>query len=485
MSGSVQVAGVQMDVTLGDVAKNLRKVIESLEQTSKQGAILTVFPECALTGYCFESLAEAMPFAEPVPGPSTAALSAACQRLQTSAVVGMLERDGDKIYNACVLVGPEGLVGCYRKIHLPFLGIDRFTTPGDRPPQIWTSQGLRIGMHICYDGSFPEEARCMALDGADVIALPTNWPPGAEYMAEHLINARAVENHLYFLAVNRVGEERGFRFIGRSRFANPHGADLDYLNHDREGILQGLVDPQLARRKKIVRTAGKHEIDRFADRRPQMYQRLVQPNALTTSRADDAVFPPPSSAEEPATYQHLWAPWRLSYIQKGSESAKVQPPSSQNGSPECFICRAAQTDSDRESLVVARSESTVTLLNRFPYNNGHLLVCPAAHKAALHELDATEQLAILSEVTRMTMLLQETIRAEGFNIGLNLGRVAGAGVPGHLHWHIVPRWYGDNNFMPTLAGVRVIPQSLEALWEILTQAVSSAQPAQAVQTPAT
>jgi ATP adenylyltransferase len=109
------------------------------------------------------------------------------------------------------------------------------------------------------------------------------------------------------------------------------------------------------------------------------------------------------------------------------------------------------------------------VLNRYPYNNGHLLVAPARHVARLDELTADESLEVLQTINRMVALLEQTIRAEGFNIGLNLGRIAGAGLPGHVHWHIVPRWSGDTNFMPITAGVRVIPQSLEALWEILTK----------------
>jgi 5-aminopentanamidase len=131
-------------------------------------------------------------------------------------------------------------------------------------------------MNICYDGAFPEAARVMALDGADLIVLPTNWPPGAECTAEFVINARAMENHVYYLAVNRVGTERGFRFIGQSKICGPHGEVLAEARHENEAILYAEIDPALARRKRVVRVPGLHEIDRFADRRPEMYRRLAE-----------------------------------------------------------------------------------------------------------------------------------------------------------------------------------------------------------------
>ncbi|HEV3146662.1 MAG TPA: HIT domain-containing protein [Gemmataceae bacterium] len=155
----------------------------------------------------------------------------------------------------------------------------------------------------------------------------------------------------------------------------------------------------------------------------------------------------------------LWAPWRLAYVSKASQPK----------GDECFICSALASSNDRENLVALRTSRSVVMLNRFPYNNGHLLIAPLAHKGRLEELDAEEMLDGLDTVRRMVRLLEELIRAEGFNIGLNLGKVAGAGLPGHLHWHIVPRWNGDTNFMPVLGDVKVIAQSLDAMWEMLTE----------------
>lgn len=275
MTNQFKIAGVQMDVVLGERDKNLARIEERLAETARQGARLTVFPECALPGYCFESLDEALPHAEPIPGPSTRHLTHVCQRLNVFAVVGLLEQDGERLFNAAALVGPDGVVAGYRKVHLPFLGIDRFTTPGDRPFAVWQAGELRLGMNICYDGAFPEAARVMALDGADLIVLPTNWPPGAECTADFVINARAMENNVYYMAVNRVGIERGFTFIGKSKICDPSGRVLAEADHTQEAILYAEIDPEKARRKKVIRVPGKHEIDRFADRRPEMYGRIL------------------------------------------------------------------------------------------------------------------------------------------------------------------------------------------------------------------
>jgi len=270
------VAGVQMDVELGRPQANLKRMLDALHEAAGKGAKIVVFPECALGGYCFESLDEARPHAEPLPGPSSRRLADACRELGVHAVFGLLETDGERVFNACALVGPDGLEGSYRKIHLPHLGIDRFVAPGDRPFRVHGAGIVRVGMHICYDGSFPEAGRIMALDGADILVLPTNWPPAGECMACHVMNARAMENVVYAMAVNRIGWERGFQFIGLSRICAPDGSTLAEAAHDREAIITAEIDVAVARMKRLVRVPGKHMIDRFKDRRPEMYGRLVE-----------------------------------------------------------------------------------------------------------------------------------------------------------------------------------------------------------------
>lgn len=276
----MKIAGVQLDISIGQPVRNRARMIEKLRETAAAGAALTVFPECAVPGYCFGSLEEAREFAEPLPGPSTEAFTRACAELGVYCIFGLLEADGPRVFNAAALVGPQGLIGAYRKVHLPYLGVDMHTTPGDRPFAVHQAGGVRIGMNICYDAAFPEAARTLAILGADVIVLPTNWPPGAECTACSVISARALENAVYYIAVNRVGEERGFRFIGMSRICDTNGETLAVSQTTDEEILYADIDQARARRKHIIRVPGKHEIDRLADRRPEMYGELVKPQTL-------------------------------------------------------------------------------------------------------------------------------------------------------------------------------------------------------------
>lgn len=153
----------------------------------------------------------------------------------------------------------------------------------------------------------------------------------------------------------------------------------------------------------------------------------------------------------------LWAPWRIGYV---SRADKEQ---------ECFLCRAAEAADDREHLVLWRAAGAFCMLNRWPYNNGHLMVAPLAHKADLSELSDAELLEQMRMLQRCRDNLAAAIKPAGFNIGLNMGKAAGAGVAGHIHWHIVPRWEGDTNFMPVIADTKVIAQSLDALWELLRE----------------
>jgi ATP adenylyltransferase len=174
-------------------------------------------------------------------------------------------------------------------------------------------------------------------------------------------------------------------------------------------------------------------------------------------------------------HEQLWAPWRLPYLtgEAGApdptpQGTKLELPA--GADPECFICRGLADSDDQRNLIVERTGLSVILLNRFPYNNGHLLIAPRQHQGRLDALGEDEHFDLQRSIARYAALIERLMGAQGFNIGLNLGRVAGAGLPGHLHWHLVPRWNGDTNFMPALAAVRVIPQSLDALWDMLREA---------------
>lgn len=280
----MKIAAVQIDIQLGQVDRNVARLSESLRETARNGAALTIFPECALTGYCFPSLDAAKQYAQSVPGPATQELVAVCQELGVHAIFGTVELDGSgdasRVFNTAVLVGPSGVVGTYRKVHLPFLGVDKFATFGDRAFAVQSAGDVRVGLNICYDAAFPESARSLTILGADLIALPTNWPPGAECVAGHVLNTRAMENGVYFAACNRVGTEAGFRFIGRSRICGPDGSTLATSQGDSEEILYADIDPAKARMKRVVRKIGEHAIDRLADRRPEMYGLLTEPHSL-------------------------------------------------------------------------------------------------------------------------------------------------------------------------------------------------------------
>lgn len=166
----------------------------------------------------------------------------------------------------------------------------------------------------------------------------------------------------------------------------------------------------------------------------------------------------------PMRSRALYAPWRMDYIKS---LVKKDPRDDQ-----CFLCEAAAASDDiarRDRLVLWQSELVVVMLNRFPYANGHLLIAPRAHKAEMEDLSEAEQSDIARQTTEAVRLLKRAVSAQGFNIGINLGRVAGAGVPGHLHQHLVPRWGGDTNFMHVVGDVSVVPDAHAQLYETLTQ----------------
>jgi predicted amidohydrolase len=270
----MHVAVAQMEPRLGENERNLDVALGRLEEAVADGAELLVLPECALPGYMFGSLEEAMPFAEEVPGPSTEAFEAACRRLGAHVVCGLLERDGDLLRNTAVLVGPDGLVGSYRKTHLPFLGVDRFTTPGDELPVFETALG-RIGVEICYDLRFPEVTRTLALRGADIVAHPTNFPMAARLQTELITVARAAENRIYLLTANRVGKERWGEFCGWSQIVDPFGKRLAEAGETEEALLVAEIDVEKARDKDYV-IAGEYELYLFGDRRPELYGAVVE-----------------------------------------------------------------------------------------------------------------------------------------------------------------------------------------------------------------
>ena len=272
----VKIAAVQMAPEIMETRANLDRILLEAKTAASNGADLIVFPECALTGYVFTGREEAMPFMETIPGPGTDTLADCCRELGVHIIIGLLEIDADRCFNAAVLVGPQGLVGKYRKNHLPFLGIDRFIDPGNSPFEVHRTPIGNIGIHICYDCNFPESARIMTLLGADILALPTNWPGGRGNIARYVINARAFENKVHVVAADRVGEERGVRFLGRSKIANAWGDTLVEGSSDSEEVIYAEVSLAEARQKRIIFKPGEFELDFIADRRPELYGELTR-----------------------------------------------------------------------------------------------------------------------------------------------------------------------------------------------------------------
>jgi ATP adenylyltransferase len=163
--------------------------------------------------------------------------------------------------------------------------------------------------------------------------------------------------------------------------------------------------------------------------------------------------------------EQLFAPWRIDYIRSLAKSE----------SDKCFLCEAAAATTDqerRDRLVLWTTDLSVVLINRYPYTNGHLLIAPRAHMADLEQLSSEQQTDLMVQTTRGVELLKRAISPQGFNVGINLGRCAGAGVPGHIHQHAVPRWNGDTNFMSVVSEVRVVPQAMQQLYEELVRVLA-------------
>ena len=275
------VAGVQMDCKLADPAANLNAMELRIALAADRGAKLVVFPECIHAGYGYESRADTLRAAEPLPGPATETIAKVCAKFGVWVVFGLFESARDKLFNACALVGPSGYIASYRKMHLPCLGADRFTDPGDRPFAVHDLGGLKLGMNICFDGSFPESSRILTLLGADLVVLPTNWATNARTMASLVSAARSWENHIYYLAVNRIGTESGFTYIGKSSAADYLGQVIHWAPENEDHIFTFEVDPLAARQKRVVTCAGTYEIDRVNWRRPELYGPLLEGTPFT------------------------------------------------------------------------------------------------------------------------------------------------------------------------------------------------------------
>ena len=284
MDKELIIAGVQMEPIILDKEGNLAKCLELIQLTAMKNAKLIVFPECALTGYMFSSRDEAEQVCEYIRGPSTNKIIEACRKLEVYVVIGLLEKEKDineyKYYNTAVLIGPEErIIGKYRKLHLPHLGIDRFLNDGNRSPRVYNTKVGRIGMGICYDMMFAEYSRVLALKEADILIFPSNWPKTGRVYTDYIVPTRAIENHVFCVAVNRVGKERGTTFFGGSVIAH---FDLDKKvvlakgKTREDDIIYTKIKPKEARRKHFVIVRKEHKVNFIRDRRPQFYDKICQ-----------------------------------------------------------------------------------------------------------------------------------------------------------------------------------------------------------------
>ena len=272
------VACVQMEPHVGSKHDNVAQCIRHIEAAAHHGASLVVLPELANSGYVFSDRDEAFALAEPLPEGETAQLLAeTTQRLGIHVVMGIAERSGNQLYNSAILTGPAGHVGVYRKLHL-WNNEHRFFEPGDRGVPVFDTPLGRIAIAICYDGWFPETYRLAAMQGADIVCVPTNWvpmpaqPDDRPAMATTLTMAAAHSNGVVIACANRIGMERGQPFVGQSLIVGGNGWPVaGPASVDREEILYAAID--------LTRTRSERTLNAFnhvlSDRRADVYAPML------------------------------------------------------------------------------------------------------------------------------------------------------------------------------------------------------------------
>jgi predicted amidohydrolase len=254
---AVKIACIQMEPVVGVKERNVERTLELVEKAATHGARLIVLPELCNSGYVFASREEAFALAEEIPrGPTCKAWIDAARRHGVHLVAGISERDGPALYNAAVVIGPSGHVGTFRKMHL-WAAENLFFEPGNLGFPVFKTPFGRIGTFICYDGWFPESYRLCALQGADIVCIPTNWVPipgqdeTREAMANILCMAAAHANSLFVAAADRVGVERGQPFIGQSVIVSYTGWPIaGPASPEREEIIYAEANLADARRRR-------------------------------------------------------------------------------------------------------------------------------------------------------------------------------------------------------------------------------------------
>jgi predicted amidohydrolase len=272
----MRIAVVQMEPVWKDEQANWEQIGRSLDRLAGQGVQLAVFPECSLSGYDL-SPAELPRFAHPIPGPQSERLVQLARKHGLHLQIGVLEKGGgDRYFNSCLFASPQGLIGSYRKTHLPHLGVDRYLEPGDRLGPVYETEIGRIGSLICYDLRFPEPARVLSLLGAQIILISTAWPKSATLYPEFLAQTRAAENGIFLAAANRIGREGSTAYLGRSLVIDPNGSILAEASTAQPAALVCDIDPGAGGGKHRVFIPGEYELDLFGDRRPDLYHVLTK-----------------------------------------------------------------------------------------------------------------------------------------------------------------------------------------------------------------
>lgn len=275
---AVRIACVQMEPIVGEKDRNVRRSIEMIEEAAGKGATLVVLPELCNSGYVFDTREEAFALSEEIPaGPTCQAWAGIASKHGLHIVAGIDERDGDALYNSSVVIGPHGYVGTFRKVHL-WNKENLFFEPGNLGFPVFKTPIGRIGTFICYDGWFPESYRLCALQGADIVCVPTNWVPipgqdeNREAMANILAMAAAHSNSLFVAAADRIGTERQQPFIGQSIIVSYTGWPVSGpASPDKEEIIYADVNLSDARRKRNWNEYNQV----LRDRRTDLYNEML------------------------------------------------------------------------------------------------------------------------------------------------------------------------------------------------------------------
>jgi len=278
----IKIGCVQMQPEVGSKERNVEASLNRIGEAADAGAGLIVLPELCNSGYVFKSREEAFALAEPIPeGQTVRSWTEIAAERRVHIVAGISERAGDKLYNSAVLIGPNGHVGTFRKVHL-WNEENLYFEPGDLGFPVFETPIGRIGMAICYDGWFPESYRLCALQGADIVCVPTNWvpipgqDPKREAMANILCMAAAHSNSLFIAAADRVGKERGQPFIGQSLIVSHTGWPIGGpAGSDEETIVYAEANLADARRKRNWNEYNQV----LRDRRRDLYDEMLGSDA--------------------------------------------------------------------------------------------------------------------------------------------------------------------------------------------------------------